>query len=83
LEESTGEGGSNKYDRIKSRMDRKRERLSQEQAANDEMKGNQTPQTIVQNIQANDNSSSSSQSTLTTTPIRDTAAPAGTVPALM
>lgn len=82
LEESTGEG-SNKYDRIKSRMDRKRERLSQEQAANDEMKGNQTPQTIVQNIQANDNSSSSSQSTLTTTPIRDTAAPAGTVPALM
>ena len=51
LEESTGEGGSNKYDRIKSRMDRKRERLAQNQAENDEAKGNQTPQTIVQNIQ--------------------------------
>lgn len=82
LEESTGEG-SNKYDRIKSRMDRKRERLAQNQAENDEAKGNQTAQTIVQNIQTNDNSTNNSQSTVTTQPIRDTAAPAGTVPALM
>lgn len=39
--------------------------------------------TVVQNIQTNDNSTNNSQSTVTTTPIKDTAPPAGTVPAMM
>ena len=39
--------------------------------------------TVVQNIQTNDNSTNNSQSTVTTTPIKDTAPPAGTVPAVM
>ena len=38
--------------------------------------------TVVQNIQTNDNSTNSSQSTLTTTPIKDTAAPVGTAGAI-
>ena len=81
LEEATG-GGSSKYDRIKSRMDRKRERLAQNQAENDEMKSQQTGTTVVQNIQTNDNSSNSSNPTVTTQPLKDTSVPAGTVPVL-
>jgi len=81
LEEATG-GGSSKYDRIKSRMDRKRERLARNQAENDEMKSQQTGTTVVQNIQTNDNSSNSSNPTVTTQPLKDTSVPAGTVPVL-
>jgi len=65
-------------------MDRKRERLSQEQDENFEVKEiRRRPPPVIQNIQTNDNSTNNSQSTVTTQPIRDTAAPAGTVPALM
>ena len=38
--------------------------------------------TVVQNIQTNDNSTNSSQSTVTTQPLKDTSAPAGSVPAI-
>ena len=38
--------------------------------------------TVIQNIQTNDNSTNSSQSTVTTQPLKDSAAPAGTVAAM-
>jgi len=38
--------------------------------------------TVVQNIQTNDNSTNSSQSTVTTQPLKDTAAPVGTAGAI-
>ena len=38
--------------------------------------------TVIQNIQTNDNSTNSSQSTVTTQPLKDTSAPAGSVPAI-
>ena len=44
----------------------------------EEMKG-QGGTTVVQNIQTNDNSSNSSNPTVTTQPLKDTSAPAGTV----
>lgn len=47
----------------------------------EEMKG-QGGTTVVQNIQTNDNSSNSSNPTVTTQPLKDTSAPAGTVPVM-
>ena len=80
LEEATG-GGSSKYDRIKSRMDRKRQRLADEQDENFEVKEvrRRPPPVIINQTDASQVSTNTSSSS-TPAPMKDTGAPAGTVP---
>ena len=80
LEEATG-GGSSKYDRIKSRMDRKRQRLSDEQDENFEVREirRRPPPVIINQTDASQVSTNTSSSAVPA-PIKDTAAPAGTLP---
>ena len=82
LEAATG-GGSNKYDRIKARMERKRNRetLQMTQEEKDELmasKGGMQPVIINQTDASQVSSNTSSSST--PAPMKDTSAPAGTVP---
>lgn len=80
LEEATG-GGSSKYDRIKSRMDRKRQRLADEQDENFEVREvrRRPPPVIINQTDASQVSTNTSSSS-TPAPMKDTGAPAGTVP---
>ena len=80
LEEATG-GGSSKYDRIKSRMDRKRQQLSETQDENFEVREvrRRPPPVIINQTDASQVSTSTSSSAVPA-PIKDTAAPAGTIP---
>ena len=79
LEEATS--GSSKYDRIKSRMDRKRQRLSDEQDENFEVREirRRPPPVIINQTDASQVSTNTSSSAVPA-PIKDTAAPAGTLP---
>ena len=80
LEAATG-GGSNKFDRIKSRMDRKREQLSETQDENFEVREvrRRPPPVIINQTDASQVSSNTSSSAVPA-PIKDTSVPAGTVP---
>jgi len=80
LEEATG-GGSSKYDRIKSRMDRKRQQLSETQDENFEVREvrRRPPPVIINQTDASQVSTSTSSSAVPA-PIKDTSVPAGTVP---
>ena len=80
LEAATG-GGSNRFDRVQSRMDRKRETLQMTQQEKDELmasKGETAPVIINQTDASQVSSNTSSSST--PAPMKDTSAPAGTVP---
>ena len=82
IAEATG-GGSNKYDRIKARIERKRNRetLQMTQEEKDELmasKGGMQPVIINQTDASQVSSNTSSSST--PAPMKDTSAPAGTVP---
>jgi len=79
LEEATS--GSSKYDRIKSRMDRKREQLSETQDENFEVREvrRRPPPVIINQTDASQVSTNTSSSAVPA-PIKDTAAPAGTLP---
>ena len=80
LEAATG-GGSNRFDRVQSRMDRKRERLSETQDENFEVREvrRRPPPVIINQTDASQVSSNTSSSS-TPAPMKDTSAPAGTVP---
>ena len=80
LEAATG-GGSNRFDRVQSRMDRKRERLSETQDENFEVREvrRRPPPVIINQTDASQISSNTSSSS-TPAPMKDTSAPAGTVP---
>ena len=80
LEAATG-GGSNRFDRVQSRMDRKREQLSETQDENFEVREvrRRPPPVIINQTDASQVSSNTSSSS-TPAPMKDTSAPAGTVP---
>ena len=80
LEAATG-GGSNRFDRVQSRMDRKREQLSETQDENFEVREvrRRPPPVIINQTDASQISSNTSSSS-TPAPMKDTSAPAGTVP---
>ena len=80
LEAATG-GGSNRFDRVQSRMDRKREQLSETQDENFEVREvrRRPPPVIINQTDASQVSTSTSSSAVPA-PIKDTSVPAGTVP---
>ena len=79
LEAATG-GGSNRFDRVQSRMDRKRERLSQTQDENFDLASPPPPPPVIINQTDASQVSSNTSSSSTPAPMKDTSAPAGTVP---
>ena len=79
LEAATG-GGSNRFDRVQSRMDRKRERLSETQDENFDLASPPPPPPVIINQTDASQVSSNTSSSSTPAPMKDTSAPAGTVP---
>ena len=79
LEAATG-GGSNRFDRVQSRMDRKRERLSATQDENFDLASPPPPPPVIINQTDASQVSSNTSSSSTPAPMKDTSAPAGTVP---